>query len=87
MSGTQSRPEYNSFLTKVEDHYKDMVIGSEWHGTVNQGAAFTTTPNLYTQTQAPAALSIQQQRLMLHRKPSVISVAETTSNLIVQSGP
>eukprot|EP00957_Ditylum_brightwellii_P042854 3243904-Ditylum_brightwellii.AAC.1 len=55
--GTQPCPEYKSFLTKVEDHYKDMVVGGEWHGTANQGAAFTITPNLQTQTQAPAAPS------------------------------
>eukprot|EP00957_Ditylum_brightwellii_P066016 5006776-Ditylum_brightwellii.AAC.1 len=34
--GTQPCPEYKSFLNKVEDHYKDMVVGGEWHGAANQ---------------------------------------------------
>eukprot|EP00957_Ditylum_brightwellii_P058603 4444689-Ditylum_brightwellii.AAC.1 len=34
-----------------------MVVGRVWHGTANQGAAFTTTPNPHTETQAPATPS------------------------------
>eukprot|EP00957_Ditylum_brightwellii_P046553 3532378-Ditylum_brightwellii.AAC.1 len=52
--GTQPCSEYKSFLTKVEDHYKDMVVGGKWHGTVNQGTAFTAKLSLHPQT--PAAL-------------------------------
>eukprot|EP00957_Ditylum_brightwellii_P198930 15162703-Ditylum_brightwellii.AAC.1 len=54
---TQPCLEYNSFLTKVEDHYKDMVVVGEWHATANKGAAFNTTPNPHTKNQAPAAPS------------------------------
>eukprot|EP00957_Ditylum_brightwellii_P032249 2443633-Ditylum_brightwellii.AAC.1 len=55
--GTQPCLEYKNFLTKVEYYYKDMVVGGERHVTANQGTAFTTTPNLHTQTPAPAAPS------------------------------
>eukprot|EP00957_Ditylum_brightwellii_P120161 9168681-Ditylum_brightwellii.AAC.1 len=49
--GTQPCPDYKIFLTKVEGHYKDMVVGSKWNGTVNQGAVFTAKPS----AQTPAA--------------------------------
>eukprot|EP00957_Ditylum_brightwellii_P025869 1957045-Ditylum_brightwellii.AAC.1 len=68
--GTQPCPVYKSFLTKVEDHYKDIIVGSKWHVTANQGAVFTAKPSLHPQTPAPtltpAALPHTSQKVKCH---------------------
>eukprot|EP00957_Ditylum_brightwellii_P056548 4287549-Ditylum_brightwellii.AAC.1 len=78
--GAQPHPDYKTFLTKVQEHYKDMVVNSKWNSTSNQGTAFTakTSPQT-TATPLPSAATLTP-----HRRENDISMAEIISNQIVQ---